>query len=401
MTDALSLSSLLERIGPLASDDRRQREKITAEEAPEFHALSFFNSREVVVSQILAYLLTPTAQHGQGDLFLKSMLKALGVPIRKLQSVVVQAEAPCYTLSGKRRMDIFIRFGAAEDDTVVAIESKSHFAGDQPGQVRDYLAHLKKAYLNSHKHFYYLNRGNEPEKESITSNEWQKDVAAGICEPKDFRKVMSEWLEDCREHPMPPKILTFLDDFAIFIGMVGGKAMTKQKAKRTREEVLSIIEITAPTTDRDRSHLDAILEVYAMHDEIWQKALRKCMTKVLEQLNEQLAGWEISEEDDFEDGGCYELTLSKKMDWKPSLKGEPKPAIILASEDGLKVRDHKDGRSAPTHLELRGTYPGKRLTRLALGGIDDISSADGIRYLLRSQGVTDIVNEIVRFIEDE
>jgi len=56
---------------PLALEDYVARQRHMAEEAPDFHALSFFHSRETIVSEIIGYLLKPTAQHGRGNCFSK------------------------------------------------------------------------------------------------------------------------------------------------------------------------------------------------------------------------------------------------------------------------------------------------------------------------------------------
>jgi hypothetical protein len=156
MTDIASLDSFLARIGPLASQDFAQRQRRLAEEAPEFRALSFFRSREVLVSQILTYLLNPYATHGQGPIFLRAFLEVLGVKVGILQSVVVQSEALCFTLPDRRRLDIQIRFTSDSIDHVIVIESKSHFARDQQNQVLDYLSHLRSAFPYSRHCFYFL-----------------------------------------------------------------------------------------------------------------------------------------------------------------------------------------------------------------------------------------------------
>ena len=99
------IDSFLEHLGPLAAADRSDRLRRAAEKAPEFCALSFFTGRETLVSRILAYLLNPYAQHGQGHLFLRAFLTALELKCNEPQAVVVLTEFPINAPTGRRPID--------------------------------------------------------------------------------------------------------------------------------------------------------------------------------------------------------------------------------------------------------------------------------------------------------
>jgi hypothetical protein len=50
MTDMMALDALLAELGPPAIADGKKRREVAREEAPHFHALSFFSSGEPVCS---------------------------------------------------------------------------------------------------------------------------------------------------------------------------------------------------------------------------------------------------------------------------------------------------------------------------------------------------------------
>ncbi len=403
----------LTRLSPLASEDRAKREQQAAEEAPEFNALSFFKSREEIVSQIIAFLLTPTASHGQGQLFLRAFLSVLKVPFQTMRSVVVDPESPCYTLPTKRRMDLLILFADESGKTVVVIESKSHFAEDQHNQIKEYLAHINAAYPRARKHLFYLKDSQPPTPESISLRDWRAAEASGICAARDFTDVIFEWLKECRKQRMPQRILTFLQDFAQFSG--SDKEGTVPIAKGVRDAVVSIIQRAGSDGGTVSSDLDALLALYDLHSEIWESAARVFLGSVRTLLNGKFPDWESCYKVFQWHGRPYfELTLWKKVGWTIAPDGTANLRVIVASED-------RDSR-VPTYLDIyvskyksftpEGAVfndnnvmkigPGKNdITRqVRLGGIEDLRSAAGIRYLLTPQGTMDLSSEIVRFVSD-
>jgi hypothetical protein len=403
----------LTRLSSVAAEDRAMRERRAAEESPEFHALSFFKSREEIVSQIIVFLLTPTADHGQGQLFLRAFLSVLGIPSKTMRSVVVQPESPCYTLPTKRRMDILIRFADESGDSVVVIESKSHFADDQNNQIREYLTHIKTAYPRSRLRLFYLKDSQPPSKESISASEWKSAQASGICAALDFVVVISEWLKECRKERVPQRILIFLQDFAHFVGLE--KETTVAMANGVRDAVARIIETSSSDGDSGSSDLEALLALYDLHSEIWETTARVFLGRVQTQLKEQLPNWESSYEVSQVDGRpFFEFALWKKLGWTTAPDGTSNLRVIVASED----REYR----VPTYIDMyisrneaftpEGIVFNDRLVmmigprkneftrQVRLGGISDLKSAVGIRHLLTTQGTMDLTSEIVRFISD-
>ncbi len=96
----------------------------------DFNVLNFFSIDEKKHSYIIAYLLTPTEDHGQGKLFLNLFLKRLEIflPAAEEDEWVVTAE--------KGRIDIMLR--RDKPHSVIIDENKSNNADDQPNQLYRY-----------------------------------------------------------------------------------------------------------------------------------------------------------------------------------------------------------------------------------------------------------------------
>ena len=414
MTGTSGFDSFLSRIAPLAVKDHARQRTLAAEEAPEFHALSFFHSREEIDSQMIAYLLNPTSQHGQGSLFLTAFLTILGVTFQELRAVVVEIEAPCYSLSNKRRLDILIRFTTGGAESVVVIESKSRFAGDQNNQVHDYLTHLCGAFPNaSRRYLYYLKDGNPPSKESIVADEWNAAVSAGICRAVDFRKVMSDWLAHCEKKQLPSKINVFLKDFKHFIGLDEEGAVPI--ANGVRDAIVKIIQRGGWDGGTVSSDLEALLALYDLHSEIWENAAHVFLGSLQTLLEEQLPHWESHHEvTEWHGRPYFELALWKKVGWTTSPDGTSNLRVIVASEDmdskepayiDIYISRHESFETEGAVFNDRkvmaiGPKKNDFTRQVRLGGIRDLRSAAGVRYLLTPQSTVDLASEIVRFISD-
>ncbi len=94
----------------------------------DFNIFDYFPPNEPTHSFLIADLLNPQANHGQGNLFLKIFLDLIGIEKPDLGFWVVTAE--------KGRIDILLK--RKEPHSVVIIENKSNFAIDQENQLYRY-----------------------------------------------------------------------------------------------------------------------------------------------------------------------------------------------------------------------------------------------------------------------
>lgn len=89
---------------------------------------SFSGLTEPIHSRILHFLLSSDPMHGQGNLFLGLFLKRIGIDIQKNEEWLVTAE--------KGRVDVMLK--RFHPRSVIVIENKSNWAGDQPNQLYRY-----------------------------------------------------------------------------------------------------------------------------------------------------------------------------------------------------------------------------------------------------------------------
>ena len=116
----------------------KQQRRINRRRATDFNVFHLIEPDENKLSDILADLLDPVGDHGQGDLFLRLLFKRLGLgsDAKLTKNVTVQREAPTHgILKYRRRMDIFV-----EARALLVIENKLDSL-ELRDQVKDYLEH--------------------------------------------------------------------------------------------------------------------------------------------------------------------------------------------------------------------------------------------------------------------
>lgn len=95
----------------------------------DFNMLSFFNIGETKHSFLLANFLNPNAEHGQGHLFLNEFLDLLKIErLSDNENWIVTVE--------KGRIDVLLK--RFQPHSVIVIENKSNYAGDQYHQLYRY-----------------------------------------------------------------------------------------------------------------------------------------------------------------------------------------------------------------------------------------------------------------------
>jgi len=146
-------------VDSILADYSMESEKIKRENKTQsilFNPLSFFSIGETMHSFLIANLIDPNAEHGQGNLFLKSFLKLLDIEVSENDNWIVTAE--------KGRIDILIK--RIHPHSVVIIENKSNFAGDQENQLYRYW--YQEIYLPNFKKF-----GNKTVEQITNNNNYQ------------------------------------------------------------------------------------------------------------------------------------------------------------------------------------------------------------------------------------
>ncbi|MGZ0707492.1 PD-(D/E)XK nuclease family protein [Coraliomargarita sp. W4R53] len=204
---------LTNHILPTWKDFTKQQKERNRESSHLFNPLFFFNIGETKHSQLLGFLLTPHAEHGQGNTFLISFLSELGVKTPEAGTWHVTIETG--------RIDILLR--RTTPASVIIIENKSNDAKDQPHQLYRYWfreIHSKNKTLDydaaSTRECFkiiYLpsNDSKRPEQQSLSKPNYSPyidipllpKVPESIIETLSFNEFIVNWIDKALK--LPPK----------------------------------------------------------------------------------------------------------------------------------------------------------------------------------------------------
>lgn len=165
---------------------RKVNRELDFHTAQRFNALRYLRYDELGLSRIIADLLDPSGDHGQGTTFIKTMLELLSatpegsdsrrdrVPVSILtiaEHIQVEVER---TIEADRRIDITVDFSTREGDGdtyCLAFENKP-YAGDQHEQCIDYLKFLKRKYCDRFLLVYMPSTRHMPSGSSLPIHMW-------------------------------------------------------------------------------------------------------------------------------------------------------------------------------------------------------------------------------------
>ncbi len=223
--------------------------------AHRFNVLDYLRDDELGLSRIIADLLNPKASHGQGALFLQTLLSLERLKntrhwpdLDRSQKISVVGER---RITADRRIDISVQIVGADGKTYcLAIENKP-YAGDQENQVKDYLEYLKQEYGERFLLIYISPTGEGPSDWSIHKtelDEWKDRFAImpyhrGQEEQADefdalrIPHSLADWLGECRKNCEVDRLRWFLRDAETFCQRtVGGQAMISSSERKTTSD---------------------------------------------------------------------------------------------------------------------------------------------------------------------
>jgi hypothetical protein len=215
-----------------------QEFKINKIQATRFNVFDLIEPDENKLSDILAGLLDPHGDHGQGDLFLKLFLEQLDLAFdsKITKNATVQREALTHGIPRyRRRVDILVNAGV-----LIAIENKVE-APEQQDQVGDYLEHLYYCTRGCPRQlkFIYLTRNHRLPKSLSPLFLRMQQKNKGL-ETWSYDAELRKWLETCREKCEAQKICNFLADFISYI----------ESSMKCRPISNGEVEINAETNER-------------------------------------------------------------------------------------------------------------------------------------------------------
>ncbi|CAM3746355.1 PD-(D/E)XK nuclease family protein [Avibacterium endocarditidis] len=192
---------------------QRENAKKELYDASSFSPFQFIRNDENCLSEIIAFLLDPSQNHGQQELFLNSLLKYLKLPeYLSYNNVSVTCEKATFN---NRRHDIFIEgFLHNERQWIVSIENKLRYAADQNSQLEDYWKDINR-YRPKFSCLVYLSPFKQlPSEKSINTDSWKELIQnnqAKVIGAEDLIK----WLE--QTPIVAPNIRAFCQSFIQFL----------------------------------------------------------------------------------------------------------------------------------------------------------------------------------------
>ena len=276
--------------------------KSDRDHAHRFNFLDYLRTDELGLSRIIADLLDPHARHGQGPLFLKTLLEMLQPTIKPWPDLDVAGARVNQeqVIEKQRRIDIEVRIPDGNGAPYrLAIENKP-YAGDQNRQVVDYLEHLKKKEEDGGGFvlIYLSSDGHPPSEESLSETGLQEWRDRFVIMPyddqsygkevddrfKDFRTdfALTTWLSTCREKCSVERLRWFLDDAEKYCQRTFG-----DHQMASDNETLQVIDFLHSNPD----HFDAAWAVRNswpdVADEVCERFLRHLCDSIQQKANEE------------------------------------------------------------------------------------------------------------------
>lgn len=174
------VKSLFDELNPQLEAARKLDREMNRIFAHRFNVFDYLSTNELGLSCIIADLLNPSADHGQGTFFLETFLrrlekeKAISIDSRWFEfhadHIQVKTE---FTIEYRRRIDICIVIsGKNGGKYCLAIENKP-YTDDENHQIADYLKHLDKKYRENFLLVYLSPGGEFPSNSSLPAKEYK------------------------------------------------------------------------------------------------------------------------------------------------------------------------------------------------------------------------------------
>ena len=245
-----------------------------------FNVFKYLREDELGLSHVIADLLDPHAEHGQGTSFLKAMLEAFPETrgrfgrLRGTAANSIRVATERWTTTG-RRIDITVDIPSVTGRFCLAFENKP-YAIDQDRQVKAYLEYLGAQYETRFLLVYLPPVHREPDEASLPKvdrKRWQSHFKVMPYTGGDAS--LEGWLATCRKLCSADRVRWFLRDAELFCRQrFGESTMTTNPDTRFVHKYLT----------ENPSHLRAAL---AVHD-AWLLVRAEVCERFLEHLRDTL-----------------------------------------------------------------------------------------------------------------
>lgn len=231
-------------------------------------------------STILAGILNPNGNHGQGDTFLKAFLESVSNPIWLSEFDTKTASVKTEYDTSNGRIDILI---TNDKNQAIIIENKI-YAPDQPKQLIRYDKFAKKTFHKGNYAILYL---------TLWGDEASKESAEGVTyQCISYRTTILKWLDKCMQLSVQrPLIRETLIQYSNLI-----KELTNQTMEDlNKDEFLKIM----------MENSQAVATICEMQYDFFKYVGKKLITPLLKEVAKDL-DFEYHESDTFWEGARYD-----------------------------------------------------------------------------------------------
>ena len=265
----------------------RERE-LDRQTARRFNVFKYLREDELGLSRVIADLLDPAAEHGQGTSFLEAMLDTLPETSGRFGALQLMATGPTTVVTERRiptggRIDITVDIPIGSKLFCLAFENKP-YAGDSSGQVSEYLEYLRKEYGTNFLLVYLPPVDRDPDETSLPQSDrerWQGHFR--VMPYAGGGRSLEDWFAACRKRCEADGVRLFLKSAELFcMERFGGSIMTTDPGTQFVRDYLS----TNP------NHLRAALAVHdawpLVRAEVCERFLKHLRNIVEDRLREQV-----------------------------------------------------------------------------------------------------------------
>jgi len=224
---AVYCKTLFAELAPRIEADRALERELDRYLARRFNVFEYVRTDELGWSRVIADLLDPTQDHGQGTLFLEAMLDAFDQTRDRFARLFTSAGNPIMvrrehgTASGGR-IDITIEIPDGDRIFCLAFENKP-YAPQSADQVTRYLRFLNSQYGQHFLLVYLPPKGRGPSRQDLSPSDrllWEKRFVAMPYVGKDS---LADWFASCSQRCKASRVRAFLRDVEAYCRKRFGK----------------------------------------------------------------------------------------------------------------------------------------------------------------------------------
>ena len=290
---------LLRKLIPGLEEARAKERELDRRLARRFNVFKYLRTDELGLSRLIADLLDPADEHGQGPVFLNAMLDILAGTGEKTRALLGKLRATAATSAKvvtERRIprgfiDITVDIRSGDRTFCLVFENKP-YAGDGDDQLKKYLKYLDKHYGTRFLLVYLPPYDRDPSEVALPPEvlEYWRDRGQLRVMPYSGGEASLEgWFAACLKLPPAERLRPYLEDARSFCAQrFGGSTMTTDSETHAIHKHLF-------------ANLDQMHAALAVHD-AWPSVRAEVCQRFLEQLHrkvEERLGKEFQDVSDF------------------------------------------------------------------------------------------------------